>query len=210
MVQLKIVYTDGLNYEKLKKLDLIKPEDIKKAEEYKNLSDKTERLISFYLKRKYVGTWELSDTGKPVSADKFFSLSHCNGAVTIALSDKNVGVDIERVKNIDKRLIDYVASEEERDKILTDEDFFKVWTAKESLVKALGTGLTEKPNKIPAFPLNGVKFYRNKTFYSKTIAVKDFIISVTVENSYPFNVDVKESLSKATELELDCVIKLPK
>ena len=81
----------------------------------------------------------VNEYGKPVAEGIFFNVSHCAGAVTLVLADKDVGVDIENVRQTGPALIDYVSCKNEKQAIKSGKDFFKVWTAKESLVKAEGS-----------------------------------------------------------------------
>ena len=186
MVTIRYVLTDQLTWEKAQRLPFLRAEDIDRADRYKRTQDKILHLVSAYLKRKYVGEWETTAHGKPVSASVCFNVSHTDGLVAIALSDESVGLDVERVRPVEDELRAYIASPEEKEKILTDEDFFSVWTAKESLAKAEGAGLIEKPERIPAFPLCGEKNYRKQTFYSATSALQGYIFSVTRKGNEPF------------------------
>ncbi len=74
-----------------------------------------------------------------------FSLSHTSGAVAVALSERAVGVDVERIKPLsvrvasrfDQRECAYIFGREEG----ADERFFRVWTRKEAYGKRSGEGL---------------------------------------------------------------------
>ncbi len=77
-----------------------------------------------------------------------FSISHSNTLVAVALSDKNVGIDLEFINgdrdilSISKR---FFAADEHSDLISSKyptEDFFGLWVKKEALSKLLGTGLS--------------------------------------------------------------------
>lgn len=186
MVTIKYIFTDGLSWERVKRLPSLLPVDVETADRQKHLPDKILHLLSAYLKRKYIGSWTKNESGKPLSKNAFFNVSHCEGMVVIALSDRNVGVDAERIRTTDEDLRAYVSSPEEKAFMSTDEDFFSVWTAKESLVKAEGSGLPNKPNKIPAFPLNGIKCFNDISYFTRQIRIDDFVLSVTREGIEPF------------------------
>ncbi len=60
-----------------------------------------------------------------------------------------VGIDIERIRDVDERLIRYVCSEKELEYVFagnnqneTTKRFFRIWTVKEAYFKCLGTGIT--------------------------------------------------------------------
>ncbi|TRW68976.1 4'-phosphopantetheinyl transferase family protein [Lactococcus lactis] len=92
--------------------------------------------------------------GKPsISAPKIhFSISHSGKYIVCALSEKNIGVDIQQ--NIDdfSDVIDSLNSHEsEYLKTLTNKNeltknFFNIWTIKESYLKMIGTGLYKDLN----------------------------------------------------------------
>jgi len=82
---------------------------------------------------------ERSPRGKPLfigHTDRWFSLSHSGGYALCALSDWPVGVDIEVVRPHRAGLPAYVLGEEELAAFDGSwEDFFRIWTLKESWCK---------------------------------------------------------------------------
>lgn len=83
------------------------------------------------------------DHGKPFFLDHpewHFSLSHSGDLAVCAFDDSPIGVDIEQIRPIDtKRLAArYLGTREP----LTPEEFFSLWTRKESYLKAVGIGLS--------------------------------------------------------------------
>ena len=88
--------------------------------------------------------------GKPYAknADIEFNLSHSGDMVACALSEKPIGVDIEKMRDIDDKLIKYICTENELEYVysapaLKLKRFFEVWTAKEAYFKCLGSGITD-------------------------------------------------------------------
>ena len=73
-----------------------------------------------------------------------FSISHADGAVVVALSDLAVGVDVEKVKNINPRLAAKVLTEREFERYieLSNEGksafLLECWCKKEAIFKANG------------------------------------------------------------------------
>lgn len=100
--------------------------------------------------------FECSHNGKPSviaprSAIRPFNISHTEGLVLVALSDRGeIGVDVESLsRRIDIHLAERYFAKPEVDYINSWHDFhcrsmafIKVWTLKESFVKATGLGLS--------------------------------------------------------------------
>ncbi len=89
--------------------------------------------------------------------DVFFNISHSGSMVALGLSDKEVGVDIEKDKHFKESLVNYVFTGEDLSlaKALTascglseDQTFTRLWTAKESIMKYSGMVITLEPKKI--------------------------------------------------------------
>ena len=116
-------------------------------------------LLFLYALRAEYGITELSSLqlakhphGKPYSAaypDLFFNLSHCRSACACVLSDRSVGIDVERKLSYKETLMRRICTEEEQ-AIFTDcqdnaerSDLLSVlWPMKESYVKMDGRGLS--------------------------------------------------------------------
>ncbi len=84
--------------------------------------------------------------GKPEAPGVFFSLSHSGGYALLAVSDGDVGADLERVRPAPERVSARVFTPEEQRWLEAgcdhDARFFTLWTLKEALLKACGRGLT--------------------------------------------------------------------
>ena len=93
--------------------------------------------------------FRLSPAGKPYLPDApRFSLSHSGVHVLCAVSEREVGCDVERIRPVSPKLAERFFCPEEAAEIAaapTEEarlrSFFRFWTLKESYVKALGTGM---------------------------------------------------------------------
>ncbi len=84
--------------------------------------------------------------GKPYLSDfpnLHISISHSGDYAVCAVSDTEVGIDIQKIKEANFRIADRYFTIEEREYIGEDTRlFFDLWSRKESYVKATGTGLT--------------------------------------------------------------------
>ena len=166
-------------------------QDREAALRYVKDEDKAIHLLSAYLKRRYVGEWWVDEGGKPQSARIHFNVSHTEGAVALALSPHPVGVDIERIRPVPDDLKRYIATDEEYASIRSDEDFYRVWTSKESLVKAGGWGVDRQPRHIPALPLTGKIVYRDRPFWRQNHKICDLVLSLAQEGA-PFAIEWRE------------------
>lgn len=76
-----------------------------------------------------------------------FNISHSGEYVVLAVSDKRIGIDIERIKPIDLELSKDVFHDREiaylqQGRQKKQERFFEIWTLKEAFVKMIGEGLS--------------------------------------------------------------------
>lgn len=73
----------------------------------------------------------------------YFNTSHSGTKVLCVISDKEVGCDIEQIKEKDTEVAVRFFAQNEAGYIGDDLDkFFKIWTLKEAYAKCLGKGLT--------------------------------------------------------------------
>lgn len=163
-------------------LDAIDKERITKANRYIKRNDYLLSIGGSYLINKYTGPLSIKylDSGKPYKDNIEFSLSHSNEYVIQATSDSPIGIDIERIKDINPSLIDYSFSPSDVKEIKTKEQFFSRWVLKESLGKCIGTGLKGKIKEIPS--TKGLFNYMGESFSSKSIKYEDYMIGVCVKN----------------------------
>lgn len=130
-----------------------------KIYEYKDISSK--EALKKTLKNYNINNIELvyNEYGKPYLKDNavYFNISHTKNTIVIAVSDTEVGIDIQykcykpRVKDkyFTKSEIEYI------DNALDKEDAFtRVWVKKEAYVKMLGQGLSYGLKNVDTNSLN--------------------------------------------------------
>ena len=84
----------------------------------------------------------------------YISLSHSNGIVALVINKEEIGLDIEEIKDIDKKVINNVLNEEELAyyRKLNEKDklkyFYEIWCSKEAYIKKKGLSLPLKPKLI--------------------------------------------------------------
>ena len=90
---------------------------------------------------------ECSERGKPYFCDLplFFSLSHSGDYAACALADYEIGLDIQVIREANETLCNRFFTEQERlflkNGIESDRVFTRIWSMKESYLKAVGDGL---------------------------------------------------------------------
>ena len=85
------------------------------------------------------------DNGKPYLTDEghFFNISHSGDYVVCAISDADIGVDVEGFSPVRPAVLRRCFIEDEQQWIGNDpERFFRLWTMKEAYMKLLGTGFS--------------------------------------------------------------------
>jgi len=90
--------------------------------------------------------WTLDDRGAPLpSAGYTWSISHKKDWAVAVIAREPVGIDVERIEDRRDHLLEAVASAEEW--TLAGErrwpTFFRIWTAKEAVLKSRGMGIGE-------------------------------------------------------------------
>lgn len=98
-----------------------------------------------------IGEYELveGETGKPYLKNLpfEFNISHTSNAVACAVSQTQVGVDVQKKVSEYESVMRRVYCENEIDLISNSknavDDFTRLWTLKESYVKCIGTGISD-------------------------------------------------------------------
>lgn len=139
-------------------IEIISAYRIKKAIKYKSEKDRKLSILSSLLLDKALREYGLcekdmqystNDYGKPYfinAKELHFSISHSGDYAMVVLSDKEIGCDIQQIKDINLSIADRFFTADERECVKSTEDFFRIWALKESFIKAVGKGL--------AIPLN--------------------------------------------------------
>ena len=74
--------------------------------------------------------------------EAYFNLSHSGGVMMLGISHSPIGVDIEKIRDIDYKKFDFIDADDL-------EDFFEKWTERESYLKFTGEGLSGFRKEIP-------------------------------------------------------------
>ncbi|MBE6686434.1 MAG: 4'-phosphopantetheinyl transferase superfamily protein [Ruminococcaceae bacterium] len=125
---------------------------LKRIEEGQNLHAEAHRLLSWVYQKPF--TLEYNNRSKPyIKGDSsfFFNISHSDEWVCLGVSDKEIGVDIEKHNPSKTRLAKRFFSQKEQQHCKTVKDFFDIWTQKEAFIKAVGIGLSYGINTFCCF-----------------------------------------------------------
>lgn len=110
-----------------------------------------------------------NEFGKPYLANNpiYFSISHDKNVCAIAISNKNIGIDIEAL-TYQSTVISKYFNESEQTKLMNSNkkeyDFTKIWVMKESYIKMLGIGLEYGLKNVDTFKIKNmidIKRYKN-------------------------------------------------
>lgn len=138
--------------------EIISEYRIKKAIKYKSEKDRKLSILSSLLLDKALQKYGLCEQNMQYSTNEYgkpyfinakelhFSISHSGDYAMVVLSDKEIGCDIQQIKDINMGIADRFFTADEREYVKSTGDFFRIWTYKESFIKAVGKGL--------AIPLN--------------------------------------------------------
>ena len=115
-------------------------------------------LYDIFGERTRTAHFERGKRGKPHLPDYApFNISHTGDYAVLALSRQAVGVDLERIRPLDwQRIALRFFHPEERAFLARssepESDFFRIWTLKESYLKAEGTGFSVSPASFAVLP----------------------------------------------------------
>lgn len=215
-------------YNKL--INSISKEKRKRINKYKHNKDKLKSLLADILLRTQLCKnnnckfkdleFEHNAYGKPKligDSNIYFNISHSGDYVVVGISDREIGIDIERINGKETKLLDLAKlaySKEEYNWILKNKytlikkNFYKIWTLKESYVKFIGKGLS--------IPLDSFKFqkYKGNIYLNKNgllikhIQFKNYnlhdkyILSICYENNINNN-EIKIIYQNFNELKND-------
>lgn len=164
-----------------------------RLEKASKLNDKEyyRSLGAAYLLREHLGDKAMgfNQNGKPYCLDgPYFNISHSGKYIVLAISEhRDVGIDVERIDKRKIKTIQYILKNEEKSVDLLE--LFQIWSAKESLLKCSGSNIGYIKD-VPDEPLNGVKEYRGKQYYTITQIYNGYSLAVTLEGTEPFKIKI--------------------
>ncbi len=158
---MKIYACDISHWHDLAGFELLSEERKRKVERYRQPKDKVRCLVAGLLLNYAFGhnaSPRYTDYGKPYfENDLCFNISHSGKYVVLAKSAYTVGIDVERVRKYNLDIAKKCFTEPELEWLsMQDNDsaFYKIWSAKESIMKATGLGFSMNPSSFQVLPIN--------------------------------------------------------
>ena len=137
------------------------------AEHYKHFIGRRNCTLSLLLLAEGLGVrpsdilpFHYNEHGKPCltnctdreSRQIHFNMSHCREAVACIIADHPCGIDVESAGRYSESVARYSMNEDEQDIIhkspIPSHAFVHLWTRKEALLKAIGTGIQDNMRDI--------------------------------------------------------------
>ncbi len=171
-------------------LSLLPPERRAHAQRFYKKEDRLRSLAAGHLLRYALGERQnallTTETGKLYLANgPHFNLSHSGDFVILGVSAHTVGVDIERIAPYDRRVAVRCYTKSELlwlEAEHTDSAFYKLWTAKESIMKATGQGFRMPPESFSVLPIaDGAHTVHGNVWHLKWSALPDHMICTACE-----------------------------
>lgn len=159
----RIFFCDMKNFEHLYEecIFLLPEKRRKKAEKLINKNDALLSATAGLMMKRVLGIEDdgalcYNEHGKPfLEHGPFFSVSHSRRYSVLAVSENEIGIDIEMHECPSEKLINRCFTEEEQSFAkMSTENFLRIWTAKEAVLKFLGTGFSFSPKKFSVLPLD--------------------------------------------------------
>jgi 4'-phosphopantetheinyl transferase len=187
------IYIAGIrDFISLNGIDLVTSARRKRINKFLQVEDKARCLLAGLLMRKLCGIIDESqliygENGKPYLKDgnKYFNISHSGNYVILALSEKEVGIDIEKIDTHPDKVAVRCFTTEECEWMRqeeSDEAFYKLWTAKESVMKATGLGFSLSPGSFCVLPIDSSEHrIIDKSWFLDWAVYDGYVICCAVE-----------------------------
>lgn len=190
------LYITDIRNISLDRVSQLSPDRAKRVEKCRRIDDKKRCIAGGLFINKFLGDAEISvnEYGKPFCKNgAFFNISHSGNYVLFAVSSKDVGCDIEEIRQLKAlRLGQIVFCDNEMNFLKSSFDvlttFFKMWTRKEALLKCMGDGFHRGAKSVD---VRGRLFCENgKNYYMKQYSFSDYEVSLcSLENDFPNTIE---------------------
>ena len=171
------LYISGIKpFMNLQGLELVTNTRRKRIQAYVQTADKARCLVAGLLLRNVCGVTDDEQLMNGANGKQYlkngsicFNISHSGDYVVLATADCEVGVDIEKIAPYSGAVAARCFTERELEWLQTqktDEAFCRLWTAKESIMKATGLGFSLSPETFCVLPMDAsAHFIAGETWF---------------------------------------------
>ena len=172
------------------------PERWKKAQRFLREEDLLLCLGAGFLLRQFAGIESekeisFNEYGKPFApGKKDFSLSHSSELCAIAVNERKIGLDVEKMEETFPIEAKMIFTEEEKNWAGDSaERSYQIWTMKESVLKAAGLGFSIEPTTFSVLPavLGGAVTFGGESWQIESEKKDGYCFSVCKKSSYEFD-----------------------
>ena len=162
-------------------MSLLSNERKMKVDRLRSAQNKKASAIAYILLR--IALFDLYEIDEPVEFDIaakgkpslknhpsiFFNLSHSKNIAVCAVSNYEIGVDVQQISPVMDKVAKRVLTEKEyaifKSSREPDDYFCEVWTIKESFLKMTGHGLTKELHEISADSIVDKMIYKGNSYF---------------------------------------------
>lgn len=185
---IKVYYCNGYDFDCEKFLHLLPCERVEKYHRLRFEKDKKNCVGTYLLLLKALKEYGVekfvlgyTETGKPYIKDNpvYFNFSHSKNGFVCAVSQKEIGADIQEVVKPKKTTLEKACTEKEKNLAAEDDvAFTRLWTLKESIIKRNGATIADYGKY--EFATDEKDFYAYGNHFVSLIE-EDFVITVCGE-----------------------------
>lgn len=185
------------NTDLIKDLKLLLDKDKQqKVEKLQKIEDQKRAIISALLLNDILKYYGLSTSdiiyneyGKPYLKNNeiCFNISHSGDYVVCAVSKNEIGVDIQEIRKVNDLIVQKKYTKEEQKYVTDDVTFTKVWTLKESYVKAIGKGLYQKLEEVET--INSNQLSKIGDFQFQSMIIDNYCLSICYNKKDKFKIE---------------------
>lgn len=149
-----------------------------------------ELLLKCILEKKYNiqykdVVFKINKYGKPYieNYNIYFNISHSQDYVICALSNKEIGIDIEKIRPVNVNVINCFATEKEKKYIFKNNNeiykhLFEIYTLKEAYFKMQGTNLDNLKSVEFTIKDNKIKCSDKNVYMNLKSDIKNYVIAI--------------------------------
>ena len=189
-----ISYFRNIDLYSIENLDIITDSRKKRVQDFKRIDDKLRCFVAGLMLNYVCNVTNdnqifYNKNNKPYlkNSNIYFNISHSGDYVVLAIADKEIGIDIEEIAPISDSVAKKVFTKEENLWLLKQnnlEAFYKLWTAKESIMKVTGEGFMLVPNTFSVLPIEtGIHNILDNYYFLDWMVYGNYVICVSFPHS---------------------------